>query len=253
MGKIVSFANQKGGVGKTTTAVNLGASLAVLGKSVLLIDIDPQANATSGVGYHLKDDQPCIYEYLLDQHDAASIILPTKVPRFFLLPSHPRLVGAEIELVTQQRREYRLSTVLDSLHGSYDYLLVDCPPSLGLLTLNGLVASHAVLIPIQCEYYALEGLSSLLKTIKLVRKTLNPSLPFLGVVLTMYDRRVRLTAQVEDEIRAFFGEIVFETVIPRNVRLSEAPSFGKPIVLYDILSRGAESYMSLAKEVIARG
>jgi chromosome partitioning protein len=253
VGKIVSFANQKGGVGKTTTAVNLGASLAVLGKSVLIVDVDPQANATSGVGYHLKDDQCCIYECLLNQHDAASIILPTLVPRLSLLPSHPRLVGAEVELVTQQRREFRLATVLNRFRGSYDYIFVDCPPSLGLLTLNGLVASHALLVPIQCEYYAMEGLSSLLKTIKLVRQTLNPSLPFLGVVLTMYDRRVKLTAQVEEEIRAFFGKIVFETVIPRNVKLSEAPSFGKPIVLYDILSRGAESYISLAKEVIARG
>ncbi len=252
LARILTIANQKGGVGKTTTAVNLGACLAVIGERVLLVDVDPQANATSGVGHKINPGQPTVYECLFGGEEAAACLLATKVPRLHVLPSHHRLVGAEIELVEAVDRERRLSRLLRPLRSSYDYIIVDCPPSLGLITLNALVAAHSVLVPIQCEYYALEGVSHLLETINLVQEGMNPDLDIFGVVLTMYDRRVRLTARVEEEIRAFFEGLVFGTTIPRNVRLSEAPSFGQPIVLYDILSKGAESYMALAREVIRR-
>lgn len=253
MGATLAMANQKGGVGKTTTAVNLGASLAMLGKRVLLIDVDPQANSTSGVGIRLRDDETSTYECLLAHGNPAASIRPTSIPGLAILPAHSRLVGAEIELVGERGREHRLQRAVAGLAGSYDFLLIDCPPSLGLLTLNALVAADSVLVPIQCEYYALEGLTSLLATIKAVRRSLNPALAIFGVLLTMYDRRVRLTTQIEQEIRGYFSSLVFVTTIPRNVKLSEAPSFGRPIVLYDLLSKGAESYLSLAREVIARG
>ena len=253
VGTIVAMANQKGGVGKTTTAINLGASLAMLGKRALLVDADPQANSTTGVGIRLSETEPSTYECLFAQQSVSSCVRETAVPGLAILPAHPRLVGAEVELVTVRSREYRLKQAVASSAEDYDYTLIDCPPSLGLLTLNALVAAHAVLVPIQCEYYALEGLTGLLSTIKAVRRALNPRLTILGVLLTMYDRRVRLTTQIEEEIRGYFSSLVFATTIPRNVKLSEAPSFGKPIVLYDLLSKGAESYLSLAREVIARG
>ena len=253
MARIIAVANQKGGVGKTTTAVNLSACMAMLGKRILLADVDPQANATSGVGVKIEPGEPTVYECLFGGEETSACLMETKVPRLHLLPAHHRLVGAEVELVSEPDREVRLARVLRPLRTSYDYIVLDCPPSLGLITLNALVAAHSVLVPIQCEYYALEGLSHLMETIQLVREGLNPGLAIFGVVLTMYDRRVRLTAQVESEIRDYFGSKVFEAIIPRNVRLSEAPSFGQPIVMYDILSKGAESYMSLAREVVERG
>ncbi|HSG29727.1 MAG TPA: ParA family protein [Candidatus Krumholzibacterium sp.] len=250
MGKIIAIANQKGGVGKTTTAVNLSASLGAVEKRVLLVDVDPQANASSGLGVRAGDDEKTVYEVIIGEASAKEVI--RKVELIDLMPSHPRLIGAEIELVSQIARERKLKSALAPVRGDYDFIVIDCPPSLGLLTLNTLTAADSVLIPIQCEYYALEGLSQLLSTIRMVQKHLNPELGIEGVLLTMFDKRLRLSSQVADEAISYFGEKVYDSIIPRNVRLSESPSFGKPIILYDVQSSGARSYLKLATEVIER-
>jgi chromosome partitioning protein len=251
MARVIAIANQKGGVGKTTTAINLGASLAVAEQRTLIIDIDPQGNATSGLGVERRDSLPTIYDVLVGQRPVQECARRNvHFPYLSLVPSNRDLVGAEIELVDRPSRERVLAEALESIEDDYDYVLVDCPPSLGLLTLNTLTAADSVLIPIQCEFYALEGLSQLLNTIRLIQRGLNPKLEIEGVLLTMYDRRLNLSRQVADEARGYFGAKVFETSIPRNVRLAEAPSFGQPIVTYDVLSAGAQSYLSVAKEVL---
>lgn len=253
MPRIIAIANQKGGVGKTTTAINLGASLAVAEKRTLVIDIDPQANATSGLGMDGKQGISNIYNVLVGDGDLRAATLGgVHFPFLDLVPATPDLVGAEIELVSAIGREMILRHALAPVRGDYDYVLIDCPPSLGLLTLNTLAAADSVLIPIQCEFYALEGLSRLLNTVRVVQRSLNPVLDVEGVLLTMYDRRLNLSKQVAREAREYFGERVFRTAIPRNVRLAEAPSFGEPIVLYDVLSAGAQSYLSLSRELMAR-
>jgi len=251
MTKIVSLANQKGGVGKTTTAINLGASIAACERRVLLVDLDPQANATSGLGVG-KNEQKSMYPVLVEGMSLRDAVQPTELKTLFLAPSSVDLVGAEIELGDTENREYRLREALKELDGEYDYILIDSPPSLGLLTINGLTAADSVLVPLQCEYFALEGVSQLLTTVERVRDALNPALEIEGIVLTMYDDRMNLARQVAEEVRGHFAEKVYSSVIPRNVRLGEAPSFGKPIILYDIRSRGSEAYVSLAKEFIQR-
>jgi chromosome partitioning protein len=250
MAKIISISNQKGGVGKTTTAVNLCASLAAAERRTLLLDLDPQGNATSGCG--LTDFKLTSYELLLGSAGLKDCARPTKIPFLDIVPSDRRLSGAEIELVSQVSRERFLASALQGVHGDYDFLIIDTPPSLGLLTLNALTAADSVLIPIQCEYYALEGLSQLLSTVQIVQKSLNRSLRIEGVLLTMFDRRLKLSNQVAEEAIEYFGDTVFAAKIPRNVRLSEAPSFGKPILLYDVECPGSQSYMDLAGEIIAK-
>lgn len=248
MGKIIAIANQKGGVGKTTTAINLASSLAIAEKKVLLVDVDPQANATSGLG--MRDQELSTYEIVLSDTKVDQVLIKTNVPFLSLIPSHIRLVGAEVELVEMPNREYLLGRVLNPIKDDYDYIFIDCPPSLGLLTLNALTAADSVLIPIQCEYYALEGLSQLLNTIHLVQKNLNKNLGIEGVLLTMYDNRLNLCNQVAAEVREYFKDKVYNTVINRNVRLGEAPSFGKPIIMYDATSTGTQNYISLAEEFL---
>jgi chromosome partitioning protein len=250
MGRIISIASQKGGVGKTTTAINLGACLAQESRRVLLADIDPQGNASSGLGINGNDQRSSIYEVLIGQSEMLDSIVPTALANLDVLPAGQRLSGAEVELVGMMARETRLKNSLALIRENYDYILVDSPPSLGLLTINALTASDSVLIPLQCEYLALEGLTQLIGAIRLVQDHLNPSLRIEGVLLTMFDARLNLSQQVAEEARKFFAERVYKTVIPRNVRLSEAPSFGKPIVLYDPHSSGAESYRELAREVL---
>jgi len=250
MGRVISIASQKGGVGKTTTAINLGACLAQEGRRTLIVDIDPQGNATSGLGINGNDQRSTIYEALLGQVELTQSVMPTALASLDLVPAGQRLPGAEVELVGLMARETRLRNSLAQVRGDYEYILVDSPPSLGLLTVNSLTASDSVLIPLQCEYLALEGLTQLIGAIRLVQDHLNPGLRIEGVLLTMFDARLNLSQQVADEARKFFSERVYKTVIPRNVRLSEAPSFGKPIVLYDPHSSGADSYRELAKEVL---
>lgn len=249
MAKTIAVANQKGGVGKTTSSVNISASLAALEKNVLLVDMDPQSNASTGLGFNTKELNSTIYEVLVDDVNPNEVILKTEMPYLDLLPSHINLVGAEIELVNHDERESVLKNIISQIEKKYDYIIIDCPPSLGLLTLNSLTASNSVIIPVQCEYYALDGLGQLLNTISIVRNHLNPKLDIEGVLLTMYDSRLRLSNQVVEEVRNHFGEKVFKTIITRNVRLSESPSHGKPVILYDILSTGAKNYISLAKEI----
>lgn len=253
VGRIIAVANQKGGVGKTTTAVNLGAALALRGKQVLLVDIDPQANATSGVGVNKEEVREGTYDALIGRLPLRAVIRPTEIAGLDLAPSSIQLAGAEVELVGEERREFRLKVALEAVRSRYDYLLVDCPPSLGLLTVNGLVAADSVLIPIQCEYYALEGLGQLMRTVELVQKGLNPELGLEGVLLTMFDARTNLAIQVVEQVKDHFRDKVFRTIVPRNVRLSEAPSFGQPVVTYDAKCRGAEVYRELAEEVLANG
>lgn len=251
MGKIVAIANQKGGVGKTTTAVNLGASLAAAERRVLLVDSDPQSNATGGLGFRRDPARRSLYHALLLQESVERILLKTELAHLELLPADKNLVGAAIELVEADEREFRLKKLLEPLRPGYRFILIDCPPALDLLTLNALVAADSVLIPIQCEYLALEGVSELLDSLMRIRRELNPQLAIEGILLTMYDDRTNLSRQVMADLRSFFGTQVFNVIIPRNVRLAEAPSYGKPILTYDIHSRGAEAYLQLAQEVIA--
>jgi chromosome partitioning protein len=250
MRKIISVANQKGGVGKTTTAINLAASIALTGKKVLLIDIDPQGNASSGLGIDVNS--PGVYELLMGEASQEEVICSTKIETLKIIPSRVDLTGAEIELVSREAREKILKSALNGLREEFEFVVIDCPPSLGLLTLNALAVSCSVLIPMQCEYYALQGLSHLLKTLKLVKKSINPSLKVEGILLTMVDNRTLLATQVKDQVQKYFSGFLLKTIIPRNVRLSEAPSHGKPIMLYAGSSRGADAYVELAKEIISR-
>jgi len=250
MGKVIALANQKGGVGKTTTAINLAASLAVLEYKVLIIDADPQANATSGVGFDVRNVKTSIYECIVDELDPRKIILNTEIPGLDLIPSHIDLVGAEIEMLNLPNREKVLRHVIEKIKDDYDFILIDCSPSLGLITVNSLTAADSVIIPVQCEYFALEGLGKLLNTIKIIQTKLHPDLEIEGFLLTMYDSRLNLSNQVMEEVKKHFQEMVFESVIHRNIKLSEAPSYGQPAILYDATSKGAASYMNLARELL---
>ena len=252
MAKIISIANQKGGVGKTTTAVNLSASLAVLEKRVLLVDCDPQANATSGIGVNPDELESSVYECILGQAEAEDVIFETDTPNLDLLPTRIDLVGAEVELVNEKGREQHLARVLGPLRDRYDYIIIDCSPSLGLITLNALTASDSVIIPIQSEYFALEGLGKLLNTVRIVQTRLNPHLAIEGLLITMYDRRLRLARQVVEDVRSHFKQLVFETLIYRNTSLAEAPSYGKSIIMHDATSTGAINYLNLAQEILTR-
>ncbi|MBL0341747.1 MAG: ParA family protein [Bacteroidetes bacterium] len=252
MGKIISIANQKGGVGKTTTAINLAASLAVLEFKTLLVDADPQANSTSGVGFDPRNIKTSIYECIVNDVNPRDIILATTTPNLFLLPSHIDLVGAEIEMINLPNRERMMKQVLEGIRNDYDFIIIDCSPSLGLVTINALTGSNSVIIPVQCEYFALEGLGKLLNTIKIVQTRLNPDLEIEGILLTMYDTRLRLSNQVVEEVKTHFQQMVFDTIIQRNTKLGEAPSFGETIIMHDAFSKGAVNYLNLAREVLQK-
>jgi len=252
MAKVIAIANQKGGVGKTTTAINLATSLAVLEKNVLIIDSDPQANATSGIGFDVKNIKTSIYECLIDSVNPKNIVLETEIKGLHILPSHIDLVGAEIEMLNLPHREKMMKIMIEKIRNNYDFIFIDCSPSLGLITVNALTAADSVIIPVQCEYYALEGLGKLLNTINIIRSHLNPELEIEGFLLTMFDSRLNLSNQVIDEVKKHFQTMVFDSVIPRNVKLAEAPSYGKPVLLYDASSTGANSYLNLARELLQK-
>ncbi len=252
MGKIIAIANQKGGVGKTTTAINLAASLAVLEYKTLLIDADPQANSTSGVGFDPKNIKTSIYECIMDEANPKDIILTTDTPNLYILPAHIDLVGAEIELVKLPNREYMMKNSLSKIKDDFDFIIIDCNPSLGLITINSLTASDSVIIPVQCEYFALEGMGKLLNTIKIVQSNLNPNLDIEGILLTMYDSRLRLSNQVVEEVKTHFQQMVFDTIIQRNTKLGEAPSFGKTIIMYDAAGKASVNYLNLAREILQK-
>ena len=250
--KVIAIANRKGGVGKTTTAINIATAMAAIGKKVLVLDLDPQGNATTSMGLDKKSCKFSSYDVLINSLDANKAIIETQIPNFSIMPSKPSLAGAEIELIDVEKREYVLKKALSSISNMFDYILIDCPPSLNLITINALVASGSVIIPLQCEFLALEGLTDLIKNINQIKKVFNPPLKVQGIVLTMFDKRNNLSAMVEKDVREYFGDLVYQTLIPRSVRISEAPSHGKPILIYDFKSVGAQAYISLAKEVLKR-